>query len=141
MSKHRKRQTDEPNPITQEELQELVDLVEPSRRQAELRQSIINRLDAGAQIEPGKLAADLDLGQRQHPSWDALAEFFTATFLDQLREMIPNTPVRHLRIHTPEGELRGWGVPRPTEAPLTDEAVFEPTPRRSRKGAKSSKPR
>jgi hypothetical protein len=137
MAKPHKHNHAKASTIAQSELQELVKLVEPCRRHTDLRRSIIDRLHAGARVEPGELIASIERGPQQQPSWGAVTAFFGPELAKRLREFIDFKPVRHLRIYDLDGEVRGWGAPRANQAPPTVDSVLELSPRRNRKRFKS----
>src|SRR5262245_56586326 len=60
--------------ITQAELARLVRLRECDRERNELRASILDRLDAGAEVEPGELDAKVSYYEPPSVAWKQLME-------------------------------------------------------------------
>ena len=97
--------------ITQAEIRELAELLEPHRRHDQLRRSIIERLDAGVEVEHGELGINLYVESRQVPKWAELERCLPPETIEHLRVNIVRTPVRHLRIIDAHGRTHGWGMP------------------------------
>ena len=87
-----------PAVVSQDELRQLQEW-QRRRRQAErLRNSILDRLNAGADIESGTLTIEIEEKPVRQISRTALEGLWGAEYVERLRHHIPETVQRHVRV-------------------------------------------
>ena len=82
-----------PPTVTQAELARLVELREYDRERNRLRNSVLARLGAGAEVEPGELDAKVSYYEPHSVTWKQLMEVLEEGFIRELKKAL-NQP-RH----------------------------------------------
>jgi ribosomal protein S1 len=92
--------------VTQQMLQEFMELKAQADRKESLRQQIVNLLEAGATVEPGALTAFVHRTQQRLLSGKALVPILGEKKVQELKELVEPTVVRQLWVQpTP-----GWNI-------------------------------
>jgi hypothetical protein len=93
--------------ISQELLATVADLKrnrdEAERRYEEIRRSVLDLVDSGAEVEPGPLAYRGDLSERRRFSARELREILGTDEAERLRMLMPAHAVRILRVFRARG--------------------------------------
>jgi hypothetical protein len=84
--------------ITQEELAEYRELQSLVRKAKEMRKSLLERLEAGAGVQPGTLWPDVETRPLQVLTWARLTEVFGEKRTAFIREHLEPTACRYLTI-------------------------------------------
>ena len=85
--------------ISQAELREYEALVVLGRRRDAVRRSLVERLEQGAKVQKGALAARVEIIDWQAPpTWLRLIEALGAKAVRKIRERMTSRPGRRLRV-------------------------------------------
>lgn len=95
-------------PILQSELRELLVCVAVVKREQKLRQSLLDRLDAGAEVEVGELTARIDREQQHRLTKELVGGVLGPAALDEVMAAAHASTVRRLRIIDADGKFLGW---------------------------------
>lgn len=87
-----------PAPVTQDELSQLEVALRRRREADRLRKSILDRLRAGAGVENGRLTARIEQRRVRQVPRAALAQMWGNEYVEHLRQHLPETVQRHLKI-------------------------------------------
>jgi hypothetical protein len=97
---------DEPEMVTQAELEEYARVLNVERQRAELRDSIVQRIRAGAQIERGPYTAEVKLTRRVIVSGKSLRLVVGHAEYQRIQEAIEPTVCQTLRVQKGLGRSR-----------------------------------
>ena len=98
--------------ITQAELQKYLGLMEASRRQDEMRRSMVERLRNSVPVEPGELEPFILEESRRRCSWKLLEEVLGHKETNCIKQQVQETESQCLRIRDSQGTILGWGDKR-----------------------------
>ncbi len=90
--------TSKPTFVTQVKLQELARLRQCAADCRVLSQEIRDALDRGAAVEPGSLSAEVVERSQRMFSSKSLEQLFGAAWIEQMRERLPVTATRWVRL-------------------------------------------